>query len=232
MKKVLMVMVLAMIFAWGVGTPKAEAYMIDFGIDYRRGDNGGTICYDADTSTLTGTGIEIDNAVSGYGSLDFGSSTTALNFSMTGAIAVGRGNYSFSAGTIDIVSSNSMFGGAASSPVTLLLGTWDSSQVISLYTLPGGTGTMKIVFGGFNDSKNEKLLFELGISGYSDNDIMIPGFVGGLNLQFLVPVGASCSSQVYSGDVTNSNVPIPPSAAMLFFGLLGLFGVRRMRRDS
>jgi hypothetical protein len=227
MKKILVMIFAAMVLVWGVGTTKAEAYMIDFGIDFNSGSNVGQICFDSTIATLyTSTGIEVDNAVAGTGSLDFGKSTTFLNFSMTGAADQGGGNYTFTGGTIDIVSSDAMFGGS----VTLLSGNWDSSQVVSLYTLPDGK--TKIVFGSFNDSKNGWLLNLLNIPGYSTSDIMIPGFIGGLNLQFIVPVGADCSSQVYSGDVTNSRVPIPPSAAMLFFGLLGFVGVRRMRRDS
>jgi hypothetical protein len=230
MKKVLVVMVLAMVLAWGVGAPKAEAYMIDFGIDYNSGDNGGTICYSA--GTLTGTDIEIDNAVAaGYNSLNFASSSTTLNFSMTNATYLGGGNYSFTGGTIEIVSTDgSVSNGTA---VTLLSGSWDSSQVVSLYTL--SDGTMKIMFGGFNDSKNEMLLSLLRIDSYQDSNHMIPGFVGGLNLQFLVPAGsasASCSAQVYSGDVTNSSVPIPAAAWLFGSGILGFIGIRRRTKKS
>jgi len=227
MKKILMVMALAIMLAWGVGTPQAEAYMIDFGIDYNSGNNGGSICYDSSSLSLIGSQIEIDNAVTGTGSLSFGASTTSLNFTMTGASDLGGGNFSFAGGAIKIVSNDtSVFGSAT----TLLSGTWDSSQVVSLYTLPDGT--TKIVFGAFNDSKNEKLLTLLNIHDYGTGHSMIPGFTGGLNLQFKVPVDDLCSSEVYSGDVTNTSVPIPAAAIMLFSGLLGLFGVRRMRRDS
>jgi hypothetical protein len=229
MKKVLVVMVLAMVLAWGVGAPKAEAYMIDFGIDYNSGGNEGTICYSA--GTLTGTDIEIDNAVAaGYNSLNFASSSTTLNFSMTGATDLGGGNYSFTGGTIEIVSTDSSVSNGTT-PVTLLSGSWDSSQVVSLYTL--SDGTTKIVFGSFNDSKNEMLLSLLQIGGYERENRMIPGFVGGLNLQFLVPVGgASCSAQVYSGDVTNSSVPIPAAAWLFGSGILGFIGIRRRTKKS
>lgn len=228
MKKILMVMALAMMLAWGVGTPQAEAYMIDFGIDYNSGDNGGSICYNSDTLSLIGTGIEIDNVVLDTGgSLSFGASTTSLSFVMTGASDLGGGNYSFTGGSIDIVSSDTSF---FPTGTTLLSGNWDTSQVVSLYTLPDGT--TKIVFGAFNDSKNEMLLYKLGIGDYKYDNTLISGFTGGLNLQFKVPVGQACSSAIYSGDVTNSNVPIPGAAIMLFSGLLGLVGVRRMRRDS
>ena len=37
---------------------------------------------------------------------------------------------------------------------------------------------------------------------------------------------------LYQSDAVPSVVPIPPSAIMLFSGILGLFGVRRMRRDG
>ena len=40
------------------------------------------------------------------------------------------------------------------------------------------------------------------------------------------------SSSVIQIDAVPSAVPIPPSAIMLFSGILGLFGVRRMRRDG
>ena len=229
MKKIMVVIFAAMLLLWGAGISKAEAYMIDFGIDYSSGDNGGAICYDVNSATLTGTGIEVDNAVSGSNSLLFGASTTTLNFTMTGASDLGGGNYTFAGGVIEILSGDNMFGGSL--PVTLLSGDWDSGQVVSLYTL--SDGTTKIVFGSFNDSKNDLLLNKLGIPGYSSaSGAMIPGFVGGLNLQFIVPAGQTCSSHVYSGDVTNSSVPVPPAAIMLFSGILGLFGVRRIRRDS
>ena len=72
-------------------------------------------------------------------------------------------------------------------------------------------------------------------------------------LTFMGSPGACCGLPVYNSVTMNwgdsgttklvfmstsggcdklAPVPIPPSAAMLFFGLLGLFGVRRMRRDS
>ena len=59
----------------------------------------------------------------------------------------------------------------------------------------------------------------------------------GLNLFDGLDIDWNCGTIrldiVASGDSDNlAPVPIPPSAAMLFFGLLGLFGVRRMRRDS
>lgn len=46
-------------------------------------------------------------------------------------------------------------------------------------------------------------------------------------------VGAQqSSSSLIQIDAVPSAVPVPPSAIMLFSGILGLFGVRRMRRDG
>ena len=91
------------------------------------------------------------------------------------------------------------------------------------------------------------LRLDLGSGSYdTGGDVVFSGLEANSGLynavqvvwgQYTVPGGSTTfdiniSSIVANDDDNVAAVPIPPSAAMLFFGLLGLFGVRRMRRDS
>ena len=72
-----------------------------------------------------------------------------------------------------------------------------------------------------------------------DSNIFQLGFYDGSNWMTDISYVGGNSVYTMSFDADNyvtqadaNPVPIPPSAAMLFFGFLGLVGVRRMRRDS
>jgi len=75
--------------------------------------------------------------------------------------------------------------------------------------------------------------FEIPTGATSDVWYLNTGYVGNDGVySVLWGNPAPGSSSIIQIDAVPSAVPIPPSAIMLFSGILGLFGVGRMRRDS
>lgn len=103
----------------------------------------------------------------------------------------------------------------------LLSGVWTSATVISL------TNTFKIAGGAFVDTKNSTLLTYYGLPGGA--------YSGTMNLQFeipkpgVTPPAAFASSQVLSGDITNTPTPVAEASIILFMGagLVGIWGFRK-----
>jgi len=119
--------------------------------------------------------------------------------------------------------------------VTVANGTFTSGQYLSL--LPSSSTSVTVAFtytgsawtatsGGDSISLGGSNVFQLGFFDGSDwmTDI---SYVGGNSVYTI-----SFDYDDYATQADANPVPIPPSAIMLFSGILGLFGVRRMRRDS
>ena len=114
-------------------------------------------------------------------------------------------------------------------PGTLLLsGTFGGAQVVPVFNLPGIN--FSIIGAWFQDWKNPLLLELFGLAG---PELWNGAFNLSLNLANL-PDNAFRSSAVYSGDLVNTPVPIPPSALLLGSGILGLvaLGWRRGRKED
>ena len=88
-----------------------------------------------------------------------------------------------------------------------------------------------MVFSGFTDNKTQDLFTFMGLTGLSTT-----GWEGDMNLSFFGTGTPGCviaSTQILSGDVVNTYVPvsIPPSALLLGTGLLGLVGLGWRKRS-
>jgi len=204
----------------GLLSISANAATIDFGIG---APTPGTISYAGGSTSLIGSGIEVDTIVGLGTTLNpdtiFDCDTCVLGFT-TGT---NTGGWDFgSGGTISILGGVTAAGIAVGS--TLLSGTFDSASVIDV---GGGTLNFKITGGSFLDTKHPDLLTFFGLP--------TGDYVGGFNISFSTSgtpsVGdAFTSNELFSGDVVNSPVPVPAAAWLFGSGLLGLVGIARRKK--
>ena len=212
MKKILIIavgLILALGLIFAPATVKATP-ILDFGII---APTTGSISYAGGAAPLVGAGISVDNVV-GLG--------TPLNNGVT----VDLPGYflNFSSGNFTGSTSNSWIFGPGGSisianGVTLLSGTLTSASVIA------AGGTFKVAITGFNDTKYEPMLNFYGLP----TDVP---YVGNFNLSFNatgLPPGAFRSTEVLSGDITNSPIPEPATMLLLGSGLIGLAGFARRK---
>jgi len=182
------------------------------------------------TDPLTGTGISIDRVVginTTQGVLQavsngFMSFTTGnlLNFSTSGGVST----WTFDkGGSITLTGGISNLGIANGS--TLFTGTFTDIVVISVPVY----GSMKFhtAVAAFGDVKNSTLATYYGFADGLK-------WAGNFNISYYATQqagGALQSTQVLTGDITNTPVPIPAAAWLLGSGLLGLVALRRKRAN-
>lgn len=221
---------------WVMGlliSPSAMAVELDFNIS---APTSGTVSYNGSVGgALVGSNIEVDNVV-GLSTPANANVTAlclscALNFTTGGLTNAGgpppsgnnNGWWSFgSGGTVTITGGVQLQGGTdIALGSTLLNGTFNSAFVQDL-----GLQGFKVTFGTFFDTKHPDLLAYYGLT---------PGtpFQGAFTLLFDSPNpgvgGAFTSTNIFSGSVVNTVVPLPAAAWLFGSGLLGLAGALRKK---
>ena len=171
---------------------------------------------------LVGAGISVDSVV-GLG--------TSLNPDVT--LDISNGVLNFTTGDLTgFTASTWNFGGGATTTITLVGGIPDLSIYGTLLTGYFDTatvslfGTFKIAGSGFFDTKEPTLLAYYGLPNTD--------YIGNFNISFDAkgdPPGAFTSSEVFSGDITNVNEPVPEPGTLLLLGagLVGLAGYGKLR---
>jgi len=228
MKKILVVMVLAMALVWGVGVRSASAWFVDFNV--HANTNLGSISYDGMGGTLVGNNIDVDDVVVKLGNNNSLLLTNAkLNFATGNFLSFAddgtNKTWRFGSGGYIVITSDDY-------SASLMSGAWDNAMVITLFN--NGLFQLDLAGGAYTDQKNGKMLNDLGLFGYANDDELVGAFVGGLNLAFMAmdlsgTTNGFESLSVVSGDVPNTPVPVPAAAWLLGSGLLGLVGIRRRK---
>jgi hypothetical protein len=217
-------------FAFGAtlaGNP-AHAASLDFNVSAPT--NNGSITFSGVMGeSLLGNGIEVDNVV-GLGTTDNDGVTLnclgcILEFETGGYTGSSANQWIFDNGgyvklTGGIDTNNDAI---ADFSGDLLTGMFNEASTVQFVA---GQLVFNIAAGTFADTKNPELL---AFYGLPDVDYM-----GGMNISFLTatpadPGSGFQSTQILSGDVFNSPVPLPAAAWLFAGGLLGLAAFYRRR---
>jgi hypothetical protein len=214
----------------------ASAYalpVLDFNIDPPHA-GGESISYDGIGGPLVGINITVDDITgintplnSGVDVAIFGGvlTFTTGNYS-GGGWDFGGGGFITITGGVDLNHNGVYDAGTDIAPGTVLMsGSWTSAQVVAV------GDTFKITGGSFYDFKLAELVYHFGLP-----DGTLP-YTGNINLSFSAPPpspGASppygfTSTEVYSGDVTNSPTPEPGTLMLMGTGLAGIAGYARLK---
>jgi hypothetical protein len=198
----------------------SSAATIDFGVVAGLGDDIGGIDYDQQLG-LVGN-LEVD--LVSYGSNVLLLPDGVLNFQMDAVPG-----YSTPFDTWIFPSGGSITITASGYSAPLMDGSWLGATLAKILTLPGGDHVL-VLYGSFVDQKNERMLYDLEVAGYGNNDALVGQFTGATALSLVVgPFTADGFGdlEVASGDIINRPVPIPGAVVLLGAGLLGLIGIRR-----
>ena len=221
--------VVASVFSSAAFSAVVSSPSLDFNI---AAPTSGTVSFAGGTSALVGTDIQVDTVV-GLGTVANDGVTLncigcVLNFT-TGDYSGASGNQWLfgGGGTITINGSldTNNDGVVDIANVNLLSGTFNQASNVS-YDL--GVLIFNIAAGTFADNKDPGLLAYYGLPNGD--------YMGGMNISFATAAGvtqnvgdAFTSTQVLSGDILNTPVPLPAAFWMLGGGLLALTGFYRRR---
>ena len=226
MKKFLVlafVAVMMMSFAGGL-----QAAILDFSVI---SPTSGTISYAGGDNPLVGTDISVD-LVAGIDT----PLNTGVNVALSGALL------NFTTGNLTASTSNTWtFGGGESSSIILTggvdldgggIGAGDIPEGTTLFTGTFGSATVLLLSGefriagsSFGDTKDADLAAYFGLGDVVD-------WSGNLNISFNAsgsPPDGFTSSEILSGDITNTPVPEPGTMMLLGSGLVGLAGWGRKK---
>lgn len=227
-------LVLLMLAAQAASVPAA---VLDFNMDATHPWNA-SISYGGSASPLVGSNISVDSVLGKNTPLNsgvaLGITNGILNFS-TGAYLstidvqtgpVGIKSWLFAGGGPITITGSIPGAGINGQNTILLSGTITNTTVTE--TTMNGQSVFEVAVASFVDTKNEELAKYFGLQGGPD-----ASWQGYFNLSFytsLRPPTSFSTNSIYSGDIINTQAPLPGAFLLLGSGLIGLVGIRRRIR--
>lgn len=207
--------------------PNVQAAQVDFNIS---APTTGSVIYSGGNSALVGSNIDVDNIVGLNTPLNNNvlsiCATCTLNFTTGNFESYDGTTWTFmGGGSIEVIGGVDFqdlpVGEDIPAGTTLLSGTFNEASVVEL---PSGTFEFSILGGSFIDTKDPQLLAYYGLP---DVD-----YQGGLNISFeavfIGNPGGFESTQIFSGDIVNTPVPLP-AGAFLFLSAVGVLSFFRRK---